>query len=315
MACVDDDSITDSYDFQVSYTPAPTAVPSTAVPSAVPSGAPTNYPTFLPSPAPTSAPTTAAPTSAPTTAAPTSAPTTAAPTPTPSTGMPTVPADGAADARDCLYRNGTCDECCGACDDVSDYYYQSPDNLDFSNYYPSTCVCLVVDRDDDVNDVDRSTLHISLTEHDDCLAVFGHNTEVYGGEGSDSIVMNGGHNTIHGGSGNDFIYDQGWDSVINGEDGDDTIQVQSLNGEDTGYLTTYVYGYAGADDIDTTGDNVRIKGGDGADDIYVHSGVSVDVYGEAGDDRIVVGEVDGASGSTEFVTVDGGTGDDDVVYN
>lgn len=233
------------------------------------------------------------------------------------TGMPTVPADGAADARDCLYRNGTCAECCGACDDVSDYYVDGS-VPDFSNYIygpGSTCVCLVVDRDDDVNDVDRSTLHISLTEHDDCLAVFGHNTEVYGGEGSDSIVMNGGHNTIHGGSGNDFIYDQGWDSVINGEDGDDTIQVQSLNGEDTGYLTTYVYGYAGADDIDTTGDNVRIKGGDGADDIYVHSGVSVDVYGEAGDDRIVVGEVDGESDSTEFVHVDGGTGDDDVVYN
>ncbi|KAH8076320.1 hypothetical protein JL721_316 [Aureococcus anophagefferens] len=64
LTCDDDASVTDSFYFQVSYTPAPTAVPTTkpsaapttAAPSATPSLEPSPYPTMLPSPAPSELP-------------------------------------------------------------------------------------------------------------------------------------------------------------------------------------------------------------------------------------------------------------------
>ncbi|KAH8047271.1 concanavalin A-like lectin/glucanase [Aureococcus anophagefferens] len=81
LTCDGDASVTDSIDFQVSYTPAPTMVPSSSWPSAVPSALPSTGPSPSPSTAPSPSPTTMVPTTrAPSTnVATTASPTTRAP--------------------------------------------------------------------------------------------------------------------------------------------------------------------------------------------------------------------------------------------
>ncbi|KAH8050192.1 hypothetical protein JL721_11453 [Aureococcus anophagefferens] len=55
LACDDDATVTDSIDFQVSYTPAPTMAPTTAAPSAAPSSRPSAAPSAAPSAPPSAA--------------------------------------------------------------------------------------------------------------------------------------------------------------------------------------------------------------------------------------------------------------------
>ncbi|KAH8062839.1 hypothetical protein JL720_13210 [Aureococcus anophagefferens] len=111
LTCEDDSSLTSSYAFDVSFTPAPTAAPTiapTAAPTADPSAAPTIAPTSAPTAAPTAAPT-IAPTSSPSprpSALPTARPSAlpsprraaAEPLPTAADAAAEPAADGAADA-------------------------------------------------------------------------------------------------------------------------------------------------------------------------------------------------------------------------
>ena len=56
LTCDDDATLTDSIDFQVSYSPAPTMMPSSSWPSAVPSALPSTGPSPSPSAAPSPSP-------------------------------------------------------------------------------------------------------------------------------------------------------------------------------------------------------------------------------------------------------------------
>ena len=132
-----------------------------------------------------------------------------------------------------------------------------------------------------------------------------------GGEGADYINGNDGNDSIDGGIGNDGLYgengddlivDNSGDNTLNGQDGNDTIKsgagndnLQGGSGNDS------IDGGAGNDTIDGYHGIDTVHGGDGNDSIrdWANGGEANMIYGDAGDDSIVVagGELHGGTGN------------------
>ena len=125
---------------------------------------------------------------------------------------------------------------------------------------------------------------------------------IYGGEGNDSIDGGIGNDYVEGNNGNDLIVDNSGDNTLDGKQGDDTIisgagndNLQGDSGNDS------IDGGAGNDTIDGYYGVDTIHGGDGNDSIrdWANGGEANMIYGDAGDDSIVVagGELHGGVGN------------------
>lgn len=124
---------------------------------------------------------------------------------------------------------------------------------------------------------------------------------ISGGWGADTIEGGRGDNTLHGDQGNDLISALDGADLIFGDDGDDTISGTSYHSYN---LPDTVYGGLGDDRINYAEDAATIYGGAGDDLIHMLSG---EVYGELGNDHIVMGSSRFAYGA---VRIDGGAGND-----
>lgn len=151
----------------------------------------------------------------------------------------------------------------------------------------------------------------------DVNAAGGNNT-IFGDNGDDQIQAGSGNDTVSGGQGNDTILGAYWDfsgpdgnDLLSGDDGDDMIlggkgadiidggpgNDRLFGGHFTGPLAgdgdDIVLGRAGADLVD---------GGNGRD--FLIGGQDIDnIYGEAGDDLIVSGEVSFAGSTSSLNAV------------
>ena len=116
---------------------------------------------------------------------------------------------------------------------------------------------------------------------------------------------------INGDDGDDTItLDQVYDSVINGGDGDDVITAN-------GSIGSTINGGLGDDYINpgsVSGDQITVNGGEGDDVIDGTPVDNGDLNGGEGDDTIYTG-FGGPSGTGYLVGVDGGAGDDTLIYD
>ena len=134
---------------------------------------------------------------------------------------------------------------------------------------------------------------------------------IYGGEGNDSIDGGIGNDGLYGENGNDLIADNSGDNTLNGQGGNDTLSsgagsdnLQGDSGNDSidgGSGNDSIDGGSGNDTIDGYYGVDTIHGGDGNDSIrdWANSGEANMIYGDAGDDSIVVagGELHGGVGN------------------
>jgi Ca2+-binding RTX toxin-like protein len=144
------------------------------------------------------------------------------------------------------------------------------------------------------------------------------NDVFYGGQSWDTFVGGEGNDTAFGGGGGDTLHGNDGNDVLNGGDGDDTIQGE--DGDD------FIDGGAGNDFLRGQSGNNTIRGGEGDDIIYSETtGIDV-LLGDGGNDKIyswntAAALIDGGDGNDEIhalatsvleSTINGGAGNDQI---
>jgi Ca2+-binding RTX toxin-like protein len=149
------------------------------------------------------------------------------------------------------------------------------------------------------------------------------------GNMADNLLLGGtGNDIIWGGTGNDNILGEQGDDVLHGEDGNDLLQ--------GGYGKDVLYGGADDDYLDGGDDNDTLYGADGNDrltDLFTNSGndymdggagndviTSVDgndkIYGRAGQDTIVIENLQGHNHfSDSLLEIHGGSDNDTLEFS
>ncbi|HZY67601.1 MAG TPA: hypothetical protein VFE52_03395, partial [Devosia sp.] len=188
-----------------------------------------------------------------------------------------------------------------------------------ANFFPFDLL-LLGDSDDDYiyADSDAGSVIVGLDDEDDLYGDTGDDL-ILGNQDDDYITGNGGSDRLFGGQGDDTIYavgdfdtDEGTSTLIYGGLGEDTIYAGSYGfGPVVGSEGDYtIYGGNGSADADDEDDVINVA---------LNEGGSALVYGNGGDDEIIInGYGDAESGYGGFayggdVTVYGGQGDDLIV--
>lgn len=140
------------------------------------------------------------------------------------------------------------------------------------------------------------------------VGTLGASLQINSGAGDDvaSIISGGFRTEIDAGTGDDSVSVFGSGADISGGDGNDTIEVERLS--DFDHSSFVLDGGAGDDSITGPGFSIYIHGGAGNDTIEVTDAYLDEVYGEDGDDRLVV--TYGYTGADSSTIMDAGAGND-----
>lgn len=131
--------------------------------------------------------------------------------------------------------------------------------------------------------------------------------QIWGDDGADTILGGEGADTLDGGAGNDHIVGGAGNDLIHGGEGDDELfaGMDWSNGVNDVNAVDVIYGDAGNDMISgAAGARGEFHGGEGDDRIYA----SGDVFGDAGNDTIQLGDLSIAHGGDGDDLIHGGAG-------
>ncbi|MEH1938662.1 MAG: calcium-binding protein [Nostoc sp.] len=139
-----------------------------------------------------------------------------------------------------------------------------------------------------------------------------------GGAGNDNLIGGAGNNTLYGGTGDDFLNADisTGNNLLDGGTGKDFLSARDstgdnlLSGGDGNDALILASSYTGA----VSGNNT-LKGGAGEDDLEVANLTGNNLLdGGDGNDIFILNELSTVLSSLVTQTVDGGTGNDDVLY-
>ncbi|MBM1219448.1 Hint domain-containing protein [Ponticoccus sp. SC2-23] len=180
------------------------------------------------------------------------------------------------------------------------------------------------DGNDEIVSYDAGGVEIHGDAGDDFILAGVDNDTIFGGTGNDDISAYGGQDTIYGGAGNDLVDGMGGADFIYGDAGDDTIFGGGDNDlivvNETSGSDTIGGGETGNDNdtldfastTDTGGVNILFTG-DEAGDYDIGTGAADGTFTEI--ENLFLTDFDDTVDATNDsfgVTIDGGTGDDDI---